>query len=127
MACSGRFDGRLITVLFVNTHIVWPHCKLLDRREPSRNASPKFSYFCCFCYQIRAFGLLHVQDHKFVRSVVKRPRELDSATLKTEATLACETSERSSYTVWGHSEEYMVYQQTFNLDIVLFVLSNGYS
>ena len=126
MACSGRFDGRLITVLFRNTQIVWPHYKLLDRREPSRNASPKFSYFCCF-YQIRGFDLLHVQDHKFVRSVLKRPRELDSATLKTEAALACETSKRSSYTLWWHSEEYMVYQQTFSLDIVLFVLSNGYS
>jgi len=39
-----------------------------------------------------AFGLLHVQDHKYFRSMLKRPRELDSATLKAKATLSYETS-----------------------------------
>jgi len=72
VARSGRFDGRLITDLFLILIFVWPHYsyKLLDRRGSLRNSSPKFSYFCCVCYQIRSFGLLHVQDHKFVRSIL---------------------------------------------------------
>lgn len=99
MACSGRFDARLITDLFLILKFMWPLYKVLDRREPLRNASSKVSYCCCVCYQIRAFGLSHVQDHKFVKSMLKRPRELDSATLKMEATFSCEKSKRSSYTV----------------------------
>lgn len=71
------------------------------------------------------FGFLHVQDHTFVRSILNRPRELGSATPKTETTLSCETSKPSSYTVQEFSEESVICQQTFSFDVVFFVLSNG--
>jgi hypothetical protein len=58
--------------------------------------------------------------------MLNRPRELDSATPKTEATLSYETSEPSSYSVYGLSEESFTYQQTPSFDTVLFVLSNDY-
>jgi hypothetical protein len=81
--------------LYVNLYGNIISCWIEWNREGMRHPS---CIVAASVTEIRAFVFLHLQGHTAVRSMLNRPRELDSVTLKTEAT-SYETSEPSSYTV----------------------------